>query len=134
LGDGALDHRGETARDIAEEALARRDQFVRSIIVRPGVRCGGGRFCGGGADCAEAGTDQPISAAASATAARREAKFMNEPLISKSDGLNLTPTSKALSLKPDIPRLDFIGTNYDGTTALTLSIRIHSLRGAIPGI
>jgi hypothetical protein len=42
---------------------------------------------------------------------------MKEPLISKSSRLNLTPTSKGLSLKPDHPRLDFIGTNYDGTTA-----------------
>jgi hypothetical protein len=45
-----------------------------------GVRCGGGKS-GGGACWAEAGMIHP-TIAASATAARRDAKVIKEPLIS----------------------------------------------------
>src|SRR5437879_876635 len=77
--------------------------------------CGGGKGC---ACCADAGTAQHISAA-TVTAARREAKIIKEPLVSKfwPPFLNPTPTSTALGCVQCPLDSIVIGINYDGTTA-----------------
>src|SRR5882757_5216334 len=92
-------------------------------VAGPACCCGGGKgcCCGGGkgcACCAEAGTAQHISAA-TVTAARREAKIIKEPLVSKfwPPLLNLTPTCTALGCVQCPLDSIVIGTNYDGTTA-----------------
>src|SRR5262249_15070721 len=88
LADRALDNRGESARHIAEKPMPGNHQLVGTVRVGAGSALGGGRS--GGAACwAEAATVQHISAA-SVTAARRETKFMKEPLRCRNRGRALT--------------------------------------------
>src|SRR5258708_5889588 len=81
-----------------------------------GPCCGGGGKGCGCACGAEAGMAQHINAA-SVTAARREAKIIKEPLVSKfwPPLLNLTPTCTALGCVQCPLDSIVIGINYDGT-------------------
>src|SRR3982074_1405816 len=96
-----------------------RPAFTRSSGPKvAGPCCCGGGGGKGGACCAEAGTVQHISAV-TVTAARREAKIIKEPLVSKfwPPLLNLTPTCTALGCVQCPLDSSVIGINYDGTTA-----------------